>query len=138
MRQAVKYTASCLFNSMCDGVDEKFAYRIVALILDGKLEDAILELSRFYRVRPPKIFVKRPKGLGKALAVYDPRKEAIFFTKGEYTYNPFIVLHEFYHHLRFFGGKHRGTEKNANRFATCFLVKYKKYLSGGGPVQEEL
>ncbi|RLE59659.1 MAG: hypothetical protein DRJ35_05270 [Thermoprotei archaeon] len=115
---------------MCKEVAEEFAYHIVVtLILNGRIEEAILELSKFYKVRPPKIFIKRPKGLGKALAVYVPRKEAIYLTRGEYIYNPFIILHEFYHHLRYFGGKHRGTEKNADRFANCFLVKYKKYLS---------
>jgi hypothetical protein len=35
--------------------------------------------------------------------------------------NPFIVLHEFYHVIRFKMGKHRGTEKLADEFALVFL-----------------
>jgi Zn-dependent peptidase ImmA (M78 family) len=45
--------------------------------------------------------------------------------------NPFVILHEFYHHLRSksVDRQHRGTEKNANRFAADFLIAYQ--LAGG-------
>lgn len=110
----------------CD-VDEELAFRVVKLILEGEIKKALDLLSEYYGIKPPRFVVKRPKGIGKALAVYMPRKETIYFTKGEYIYNPFIVLHEFYHHLRFFGGKHRGTEKGADSFAMCFLEKYRRH-----------
>nr|MDO8098829.1 hypothetical protein [Candidatus Njordarchaeota archaeon] len=40
--------------------------------------------------------------------------------------DPFTVLHEFYHHVRFrLGGLYRGTERNANEFARNFIESYK-------------
>jgi hypothetical protein len=36
--------------------------------------------------------------------------------------NPFVILHEFYHHLRTdLDLKHRGTEKHADAFAREFI-----------------
>jgi hypothetical protein len=32
-----------------------------------------------------------------------------------------VLIHEFYHHLRNVGGKHRGTERHAKEFALSFL-----------------
>lgn len=45
--------------------------------------------------------------------------------------NPFVILHEFYHHLRSksIDRQHKGTEKNADRFAAEFLKAYQ--LAGG-------
>jgi hypothetical protein len=42
--------------------------------------------------------------------------------------NPFVVLHEFYHHLRCKGvdRMHRGTEGNADRFALKFIREYQE------------
>ncbi|MEM3090481.1 MAG: hypothetical protein QXW17_01825 [Candidatus Bathyarchaeia archaeon] len=40
---------------------------------------------------------------------------------------PFIILREFYHHLRTFGGKHKGTEKNADKFAREFIETYENF-----------
>jgi hypothetical protein len=40
-------------------------------------------------------------------------------------YNPFIILHEFYHHLRYRGMEHRGSEKSANSFASKFIDSYR-------------
>ncbi len=93
------------------------------LIIQGKTEEAIAILSEYYGIDPPKINVGMPKGKHFALALYDPSKNTIFFKKGEYIYNPFIVLHEFYHAIRFFMGKHRGNERKANEFAMRFLEK---------------
>jgi len=114
------------------GVDGETAYKVVKLILNGKTEEAVSLLSEYFGVDPPRLAVKRPKGIGKALAVYVAGKETIFFTRGEYYSNPFIVLHEFYHHLRMFEGKHRGTEKNADAFALCVIERAKAYASRGG------
>jgi hypothetical protein len=41
-------------------------------------------------------------------------------------YNPFVVLHEFYHHIRTKGGIHRGSDKNANKYAKSFLEAYNR------------
>jgi len=113
-------------------IDPETAYRVVALILEGRTEDAVEVLAEYFGVDPPRLAVKRPKGVGKALAVYVAGKETIYFTRGEYYSNPFIVLHEFYHHLRMFEGKHRGTEKNADAFALCIIERARAYASRRG------
>jgi hypothetical protein len=42
---------------------------------------------------------------------------------------PFVVLHEFYHHLRTaLDRKHRGTEKYADEFAREFIEAYKSIV----------
>ncbi len=110
-------------------VDPETAYHVVKLILNGRTEEAVDLLSEYFGVDPPKLAVKRPKGVGKALAVYVARKETIYFTRGEYYSNPLIVLHEFYHHLRMFEGKHRGTERNADAFALCIVERARAYTS---------
>jgi hypothetical protein len=47
-------------------------------------------------------------------------------TNSDIFYNSFVVLHEFYHHLRTRGGVHRGSEKHANMYAKGFVDAYKK------------
>jgi len=64
----------------------------------------------------------RSKGV---LAVYSANRKEILAARREYLYDPFTILHEFYHHLRYFGGEHRGTEKYADRFATNFIQSYR-------------
>ena len=105
-------------------IDVSVAFKVVSLILDCKTEEALELLSSYYGVEPPGLKVGRPKGIGKALAVYVASKKTIYVTRGEYMCNPFIILHEYYHHLRTFMGKHRGTEKYADKFALCIISKY--------------
>jgi len=40
--------------------------------------------------------------------------------------NPFVILHEFYHHLRSksVDGTHKGTERGADKFALDFITEY--------------
>jgi hypothetical protein len=49
-------------------------------------------------------------------------------TQQRHAVNPFVVLHEFYHHLRCKGvdRMHRGTEGNADRFALDFIKAYQE------------
>jgi hypothetical protein len=96
------------------------------MISEGKTEEAISILSSFYGVEKPKLKVGIPKGKYKALALYDPSKNIIYFSRGEYMYNAFIVLHEFYHVIRMWGNKHKGNEKKANEFALSFLKRLYK------------
>lgn len=103
--------------------------QIVELILEGRTEEALEILSENYKIKAPKIKIGVPKGKHFALALYDPNKNIIFFKKGEYLYNPFIVLHEFYHAIRFFIKDHRGNEKKANEFALDFIKEYYKKIS---------
>jgi len=43
---------------------------------------------------------------------------------------PFVILHEFYHHTRTgIDTKHRGTEKYANEFAEKFIQAYRSLVA---------
>ncbi len=99
----------------------------VALILDSRPEEAIALLSQWYRVLEPKlgvgVFEGRTKGVA---AVYSQSTRKILAAKREYLYDPFVMIHEFYHHLRSTSGRHRGTEKQADRFALDFIDTYRR------------
>lgn len=68
----------------------------------------------------------RSKGV---LAVYSSDRKEILAVSRDYLYDPFVILHEFYHHLRQFAGQHRGTEKNADKFALDFIAAYRRVAS---------
>ncbi len=75
----------------------------------------------------PKLGVGVVSGRSKGvLAVYTAKRKEILAAKREYLYDPFTILHEFYHHLRYFAGEHRGTEKYADRFALDFIQAYRR------------
>ncbi len=101
---------------------------IVSLILSQKPEEALDALAKEYKVNVPRLKVGLPKGHKKrALGVYQSRNETISVLSRDVLGNPFVVLHEFYHHLRSKGVDklHRGTEKNADKFAIDFLTEYR-------------
>jgi hypothetical protein len=103
----------------------------VATILDSKTEEAIKALCEFYRVEVPKLGIGVVPGRSKGvLAVYSADRKEILAVSQEYLYDPFVMLHEFYHHLRWFAGKHRGTEKNADRFALDYIAAYRRVATG--------
>jgi hypothetical protein len=107
--------------------DERFKVVIVATILDSKTEEAIHMLCDHYRVAEPKISVGVTEGRTKGVrAVYSQHKKEILAAKREYFYDPFVMIHEFYHHLRSVSGKHRGTEKQADKFAIDFIQAYNR------------
>jgi len=103
--------------------DEERA-RVVELILAGRAEEALSIVCRAHGRSPPRLRVGRVKGRSRALAVYDPRSETIFVSDGSLLRDPFVLLHEVYHHLRMFAGRHRGTERHADRFALSFVEAY--------------
>ncbi|MDG6914401.1 MAG: hypothetical protein JRN58_00650 [Nitrososphaerota archaeon] len=110
--------------------DDRFKASIVATILDCKTEKAIMLLSERYRVDVPKLGVGTTKRHSKGvLAVYSADRREIRAVSSDYFYDPFVMLHEFYHHLRQFAGKHRGTEKNADRFALDYIEAYRRVTS---------
>ena len=111
---------------------------VVALILDSKTEDALALLSEWYRVRPPGLGVGVVEGRTKGVAaVYSRRRKEILAANREYLFNPFVMIHEFYHHLRSTGGKHRGTEKQADKFAMDFIAAYlRAYVEETGERRE--
>jgi hypothetical protein len=103
--------------------------KIVELILSKKTEQALQILSEYYKVDPPQIVVGTIKGKRKTVyAVYVQREKKIYCINSDIFYNPFVVLHEFYHHIRTSGGIHRGSEKHANTYAKSFLDSYNKII----------
>ncbi len=105
---------------------------IVSLILNQQAEEALDLLAKEYRVNVPRLKVGLPKGhKKKALGVYQSRNETISVLNSDMLGNPFVILHEFYHHLRSkaVDRHHRGTEKNADSFAVDFLKEFQAVAS---------
>ena len=104
--------------------------KVVYLILNKKTEEALQNLSKFYKVAPPEITVGTIKGKRRTIyAVYVQRESKIYCINSDIFYNPFIVLHEFYHHIHTKGGIHKGSEKYANTYAKSFIDSYKKIVN---------
>ncbi|HZY93548.1 MAG TPA: hypothetical protein VFE98_01650 [Candidatus Bathyarchaeia archaeon] len=102
--------------------ETEFHQKIVQLIsADKNPEEALDLLSSHYRVDRPLLRIGLPKGEKRALGCYVHRERTIYISSQEYLYDPYVLIHEFYHHLRNVGGKHRGTEKHARDFALGFL-----------------
>jgi hypothetical protein len=100
---------------------------VVWLILNGKTEDALELLAKTYSVNVPALKVGLPKKHKiKAYGCYTTKNQTISVQNSDILFNPFVILHEFYHHLRSKGvdKKHRGTEGNADKFALDFLMQY--------------
>jgi hypothetical protein len=99
----------------------------VWLILNGKAEEALALLAKNYKVNTPKLKVGLPKGRKKnVFGCYTSRDETISVLNSDTIGNPFVILHEFYHHMHTsIDKKHKGTEKNADRFANEFIQEYK-------------
>jgi hypothetical protein len=104
--------------------------KIVYLILNKQTERALQVLGTYYRVKPPAVTVGTVKGKRRtAYAVYVRNESKIYAMNSDVFYNPFIILHEFYHHLRSQGGAHRGTEKHADSYAKRFIESYYRIVS---------
>ena len=115
--------------SVIISVDDITKAKIVHMILNRNTEDALQKLSKFYNVTPPEIVVGTIKGKRKTVyAVYVQKERRIYVINSDILYNPFIVLHEFYHHIRTRAGVHRGSEKHANMYAKSFIDSYKKIV----------
>ena len=111
-------------------LDDITKAKVVHLILNKKTEEALQNLSKFYRVSPPEITVGTIKAKRRTVyAVYVQKESKIYCINSDIFYNPFIVLHEFYHHIRTKGGIHRGSEKYANTYARDFIDSYKKIIN---------
>jgi hypothetical protein len=108
---------------------DNFKPLVVWLILNGKTEQALELLSKKYAVNVPELKVGLPKGHKiKAFGCYTNNNQTISVQNSDILANPFVIIHEFYHHHRSKGADkmHRGTEKNADRFAIDFIEAYKK------------
>ena len=108
-------------------MDQKFKALIVWLILNGKAEKSLELLAEHYGVDMPKIKVGLPKAhIRKTLGCYNAKNKTIFVLNCDTLKEPFIILHEFYHHLRTtLDAKHKGTERYADDFAKEFIQAYK-------------
>lgn len=97
----------------------------MSTILDSNPHLALDLLCEYYRVETPRLRIGVVKGRTKGVqAVYSARRKEILAARREFLYDPFTILHEFYHHLRYFGDDHRGTEKYADKFAIDFIRAY--------------
>ena len=114
-------------------LEERFRARVVAMILDSKTEEALEMLCRRYHVTVPRLGIGVLEGRTKGVAaVYSLQRKEILAARREYLYDPFVMIHEFYHHLRSASGKHRGTEKQADRFALEFIGAYRAVTEEAG------
>jgi len=104
-----------------------FKARTVQLILKNQTEEAIRALSRHYDVIVPNLKVGMPKKSRKKVACYVAETQTIHIGSRDELEDPFVILHEFYHHLRMHGRKHLGTEKHADKFACEFILVYQAF-----------
>lgn len=109
--------------------DSRFKATIVQLILSKDTEKAVEVVSKKFNVRTPTLGIGRTKGKKSALAVYSVAANSILFSDQDQYFDPFVVLHEMYHCIRSTSGSHRGTEKNADKFAIGYVNEYKKLTS---------
>jgi predicted metallopeptidase len=108
--------------------EEMFKVYIVHLILSKETENAVELVCKKNHVSAPSLRIGGvPKGHKKALGVYSVASNFIAFRDQDQFFNPFVVLHELYHCIRSRSGAHRGTEKNADRFALSFIETYNKF-----------
>ena len=106
--------------------ESRFKAAIVGLILSSDTETAVRLLSLKFRVRVPVLEIGHTKGKKIALAVYSVASNSISFADQEHFFNPFVVLHEMYHCIRSTSGRHRGTERNADKFALDYIENYRR------------
>jgi len=108
--------------------EEMFKVYVVQLILSKETEKAVELICKKNRVSEPSLRIGGvPKGHKRALAVYSVASNSIAFRDQDQFFSPFVVLHELYHCIRSKSGAHRGTEKNADRFALSFIEAYNRF-----------
>ena len=105
-----------------------FRALVVYLILSKNTERAVELVGKRFGVKPPKLSVGVIKGKKRALAVYSVSTNSISFANQDHYFDPFVVLHEMYHCIRSATGEHRGTEKNADRFALDYIQEYRRIV----------
>jgi hypothetical protein len=103
-----------------------FRANIVHLIIDGRPEHAFRLLAKYYGVSEPTLRVGTVKRHRKVLACYVEKEGRIYLSNSSFMTNPFVILHEFYHHLRCSNqGKSRQVEKRADLFAWSFIRDFR-------------
>jgi len=107
-------------------VDVLFRAKVVYLILSKDTKEAIELLSSHYGVVEPKLKMGMPKRYSKNPACYVSKNRTIHVSRREILWNPHVILHEFYHHLRSVTNAQGGIEKYADYFAKNYLQAYQK------------
>ena len=115
-----------------DSGDRAFKARAVWLILDQQPEEALRNLCEYHKIEVPELKVGLPKKHSSVAGCYVVHQRTIYVADRETLYSPFVILHEFYHHLRSASGKHRGNEKYADNFAIDFIDAYKQAVKAAG------
>jgi hypothetical protein len=106
----------------------EFRSRVVGYILDGRPEHAVRLLSKYYGVSEPGLRVGTVKGHRKVLGCYVEKEKRIYLSTSQLLTDPFVILHEFYHHLRASHvAKNRQVEKRADLFALNFIRSLKRF-----------
>ena len=99
-----------------------FRIRVVCNIMNGRAHVALRELARFYDIKEPDIRVGTVKAHRHVLACYVQKEKRIYVSKSDLLTNPFVILHEFYHHMRASQTVKRGqVEKYADSFVISFI-----------------
>ncbi len=107
--------------------DRELRAKVVRLILDARPEDGLRLLSEYYGITEPELRVGTVKRHRRVLACYVQKEKRIYLSKSEFLVNPFVILHEFYHHLRASQiGEGRQVEKRADLFASNFIRDFKR------------
>jgi len=110
--------------------DSAFRVGIVRMILDGRAEEALYSLSVHFEVEEPYLQVGTVKRHRKVLAVYVHKEKRIYVSKSDLLRNPFVILHEFYHHLRASQTpRNEQVEKRADSFALAYIREFQQYSS---------
>lgn len=112
-----------------------FRAKVVSLIIDGRAEDALQLLAEHYEVSEPSLKVGTVKRHRRVLACYVDKERRIYLSKSDYLTSPFVILHEFYHHMRASDAIKRGqVEKRADLFASNFIHDFvsQHQLTGRG------
>jgi hypothetical protein len=108
----------------------EFRAKIVHLIIDGRPEHALRLLAKYYGISEPTLRVGTVKRYRKVLGCYVEKERRIYLSNSSFMTNPFVILHEFYHHLRSSDqGKNRQVEKRADLFAWSFIRDFKSVSS---------
>lgn len=112
-------------------VDSAFRIKVVRMIVEGHPEEALHSLACRYEVQQPDLRVGTVKRHRKVLAVYVHKEKRIYVSKSDLLTNPFVILHEFYHHLRASQTPMSDqVEKRADSFALAYIRTFQEYFSG--------
>ena len=109
-------------------IQSAFRLDVVKMILDGHPEKALHKLAIHYKVKEPDLRVGTIKRYRKVLGVYVRKERRIYVSRSDLLTNPFVILHEFYHHLRASRSPmNEQVENRADSFALSYVRMYKKY-----------